>query len=63
MELGTLSERISKFQLKRVVGYQEFKEHKPWFTEGYLKVLDQRKQAKLQWLQNPSEINGDNLDN
>jgi hypothetical protein len=27
------------------------------------KVLDQRKQAKLQWLQNPSEINGDKLDN
>jgi hypothetical protein len=24
---------------------------------------DQRKQAKLQWLQDPSEINGDNLNN
>jgi hypothetical protein len=28
-----------------------------------LKLLDQRKQAKLQWLQDPSEINGDNLNN
>jgi hypothetical protein len=25
--------------------------------------LDQRKKAKLQWLQDPSEINGDNLNN
>jgi hypothetical protein len=27
------------------------------------KLLDQRKQAKLQWLQDPSEINGDNMNN
>jgi hypothetical protein len=27
------------------------------------KLLDQRKQAKLQWLKDPSEINGDNLNN
>jgi hypothetical protein len=33
------------------------------FDEGYLKLLDQRKQAKLQWLQDPSEITGDNLNN
>jgi hypothetical protein len=26
-------------------------------------LLYQRKQAKLQWLQDPSEINGDNLNN
>jgi hypothetical protein len=28
-----------------------------------LKINRQRKQAKLQWLQNPSQINGDNLKN
>jgi hypothetical protein len=28
-----------------------------------LKLLYQRKQAKLQWLQDPSEINEDNLNN
>jgi hypothetical protein len=39
------------------------KKHKPWFDEGFSKLLDQRKQAKLQWLQDPSEINGDNLNN
>jgi hypothetical protein len=39
------------------------KKHKPWFNEGYSELLDQRKQAKLQWLQDPSEINGGYLDN
>jgi hypothetical protein len=33
------------------------------FDEGFSKLLDQRKQAKLQWLQVPSEVNGDNLNN
>jgi hypothetical protein len=39
------------------------KKHKPCFGEGCSKWLDQRKEAKLQWLQDPSEINGDNLNN
>jgi hypothetical protein len=39
------------------------KKHKPWFNQGCSKLLDQWKQAKLQWLQDPSEINGDNLNN
>jgi hypothetical protein len=46
-----------------VLGYYELKKHKPWFDEGCSKLLDQRKQAKLQWLQDPSEVNGDNLNN
>jgi hypothetical protein len=37
--------------------------HKSWFDEGFSKLIDQRKQAKLQWLHYPSEINGDNLNN
>jgi hypothetical protein len=28
-----------------------------------LKLLEQKKQTKLQWLQDPNEINGDNLNN
>jgi hypothetical protein len=28
-----------------------------------LKLLDQKKQAKLAWLRDPSEISGDNLNN
>jgi hypothetical protein len=39
------------------------KKHKPWFDYGCSKLVDEMKQAKLQWLQDPSEINGDNLNN
>jgi hypothetical protein len=35
----------------------------PRFNKGCSQLLDQRKEAKLQWLQDPSEINGDNLNN
>jgi hypothetical protein len=52
-----------KISAKESLGYYELKKHKPWFDEGCSKLLDQRKQAKLQWLQDPSEINGDNLNN
>jgi uncharacterized protein YaaR (DUF327 family) len=39
------------------------KKYRPWFNKGCSKLLDQRKQATLQWLQEPSKINGDNLNN
>jgi hypothetical protein len=48
---------------KESLGYFELKNHKPWFDKGCSKLLDQRKQAKLQWLQDPNELNGDNLNN
>jgi hypothetical protein len=57
---GTIRENI-KISAKESLGYYEPKQHKPWFEEGCSESLDQRKQAKLQWLQDPSEINGDNL--
>jgi hypothetical protein len=50
-----------KMSAKESLGYCELKKHKPWFDEACSKLLDQRKEAKLQWLQDPSEINGDNL--
>jgi hypothetical protein len=37
--------------------------NKPWFDEECSKVVDRRKQAKLQWLQDPSVVNEDNLSN
>jgi hypothetical protein len=55
----TIRENI-KISAKASLGY-ELKKHKPWFDKGWSKLLDQRKQAKLQWLQDPSEINGANL--
>jgi hypothetical protein len=58
----TIRENI-KTSAKESLGYFELKKHKPWFDERCSKLLDQRKQAKLQWLHNPSEVNGDNLNN
>jgi hypothetical protein len=52
-----------KIAAKESLGYFEFKKHTPWLDEGCSKLLDQREQAKLQWLQDPSKINGDNLNN
>ena len=34
-----------------------------WFDKECLGFLEQRKQAKMQWLQDPSQINVDNLNN
>jgi hypothetical protein len=56
----TIRENI-KISAKESLGYFEKKKHKKWFDEGRSELLDQRKQAKLQWLQDPSKINGDNL--
>jgi hypothetical protein len=52
-----------KIAANEILGYFELKKHKPWFDDGCSKLVDRRKQAKLQWLQDPSEINGDNLNN
>jgi hypothetical protein len=38
-------------------------QHKPWFDKGCSELLDKRKQAKLQWLQNVSQMHGGNTDN
>jgi len=36
---------------------------KPWFDEECSDLVDQRKWAKLQWLQDPIVVNEDNLSN
>jgi len=48
---------------KESLGLQELKQNKPWFDEECLGFLDQRKQAKMQWIQDPSQSNVDNLNN
>jgi uncharacterized protein YaaR (DUF327 family) len=50
-----------KISAKESLGYYELRKHKPWFHEACSKLVDQRKRAKLQWLPDPIEINGDNL--
>jgi hypothetical protein len=52
-----------KISAKKSLDYYELRKHKPWFDEGCSELLDQRKEATLQWSQDPSEVNGDNLNN
>jgi hypothetical protein len=52
-----------KTSAKDNLGYQKLKHNKPWFDDECSKLIDQWKQVKLQWLQNPSQINGENLHN
>jgi len=52
-----------KTSVKESLGQHELKQHKPWFDEECLGFLDQRKQAKMQWVQDPSQSNVDNLNN
>jgi tRNA(Ile)-lysidine synthase TilS/MesJ len=44
-------------------GYFGLKKNRPWFDKRCSKLLGQRKQAKLQWLQDPSEVNRYTLNN
>jgi len=48
---------------KESLSLHEFKRNKPWFDEECLGFLDQRKRAKMQWIQDPSQSNVDNLNN
>jgi hypothetical protein len=52
IEIGELLENI-KIKAEENLGYYELKKHTPWFDEGCLKLLDQRKQAALQSLPDP----------
>jgi hypothetical protein len=49
-----------KILAQESLGYCESKHCKPWFDEECSQLVDGRKQAKLQWLQDPSEANEDN---
>jgi len=48
---------------KESLHLHEFKQNKPWFDEECLGFLDQRKRVKIQWIQDPSQSNVDNLNN
>jgi hypothetical protein len=58
----TIRENIN-ISAKEGLDYCELKQQKPWFDNICSKLLDQWKQAKLQWLHDPSQINGHNLNN
>jgi hypothetical protein len=38
------------------VNYYEFKHQKPWFDERFSKLLAQRIEARLQWIQDLSQF-------
>jgi hypothetical protein len=61
--LESIIREYIKTSAKENLGYQKLKHNKPWFDDKCSKLIDQRKQAKLQWLQNPNQANGDNLKN
>jgi hypothetical protein len=50
-----------KTSAKESIGLCKLKQHKPWFDEECSRFLDQRKQVKMQWLQDPDQSNADNL--
>jgi hypothetical protein len=52
-----------KISAQESLGLHERKQHKPWFDAECTEFLDKRKQAKIQWLQNPNQNNGYNLHN
>ena len=52
-----------KTSAKEGLGLYELKQHNPWFNEKCSRFLDQRKQAKMQWLCDPHQNNLDNLNN
>jgi hypothetical protein len=56
-------EKVLEFKTSTTenLGYSKLKQHILWFDEECSKLSDQRKQAKLQWLWNPNQATGDNL--
>jgi len=59
---GNIKEN-GKTSAKESLGLYALKQHKPWFDEECLCFSDQRKQAKMQWLQDPNQSKVDNLHN
>jgi hypothetical protein len=50
-----------KISARDSLGLHKWKQHKPWFDAEYSQFLDKMTQVKIQWLQNPNQSNGDNL--
>ena len=65
-DINTAWENIQenvKTSAKDSLGLYEMKQHKPWFDEECLSFLNQSKQAKMQWLQDPNQSNVHYLNN
>jgi len=54
---------ITKGAAKECVGEKKHNKNKPWFDEECLKLHEERKHARQQWLSNKSEANTKNYSN
>jgi hypothetical protein len=63
IHIWTFFQTTLKTSAKESLGHYELQQQKPWFDDECSILIDRRKQAKLQWLQNPSHVIGDNMDN
>jgi hypothetical protein len=45
-----------KISAEQSLGHYELQQHEPWFDDECSQSTDRRKQAKLQWLQNLSQV-------
>jgi len=57
---GNIKHNI-QISAKESLCMHEWKQHKSWFDEECLGFLDQKKRAKMQWVQDPCQSNVDNL--
>jgi len=46
-----------------VAAKEALQQHLPWFDQEYLGFFDQRKQAKVQWVEDTNQSNVDKLHN
>ena len=60
--LENIKENI-KTSAKECLDLYKLKQHTPWSDKECLHLLDQRKEAKMQWFQEPNQSNVGNLNN
>jgi hypothetical protein len=58
-----LLKKPSKISGRESLSYCELKHYEAWFDEKCSELVDCGKQAKLHWLQDPNELNEDNMSN
>ena len=59
--ISCLSFHSTSWSCTYIVLSSLLKQNKPWFDEECLGFLEQRKWAKMQWIQDPSQSKLDNL--
>ena len=63
IHISTFCRCFTQTSAEESLGLHELKQNKPSLDEECLRFLDQRKRAKMQWIQDPSQSNVDILNN